>query len=112
MDRIVHKSNSHAEALRWDIEQHVRMSPEERMEAARILKERSFPSDAKDVREWHRSGLFDEAWVQRETAIMVDGDIEIPVHSLGLDSLIRNKEATGRPKDLDDLQYLRRKQGA
>jgi hypothetical protein len=56
MERIVHKSNSHQEALRWDIEQHVRMSPEERMDAARLLKERAFPPDAKDVREWHRSG--------------------------------------------------------
>lgn len=56
MERTIHKSASHEEALRWDIEQHLRMSPEERMNAARILKERAFPSDAKDVREWHRSG--------------------------------------------------------
>lgn len=56
MERIVHKSASHEKALSWDIEQHVRMSPEERMNAARILKERAFSNDAKDVREWHRSG--------------------------------------------------------
>lgn len=56
MERVVHKSTSHQEARRWDIEQHVRMSPEERMHAARTLKERAYPSDAKDVREWHRSG--------------------------------------------------------
>jgi hypothetical protein len=56
MERIVNKSTSHEEALRWDIEQHVRMSSEERLRAARILKERAFSSDAKDVREWHRSG--------------------------------------------------------
>lgn len=56
MERIVHKSTSHDEALRWDIEQHLEMSPEERMNAARILKERAFSPHAKDVREWHRSG--------------------------------------------------------
>lgn len=56
MKRIVHKTTSHEEALRWDIEQHVRMAPEERMNAARILKDRAFPSDCRDVREWHRSG--------------------------------------------------------
>ena len=31
----------------------------------------------------------------------------IPVHYLSLKSLIQNKEATGRPKDLDDLNYLK-----
>ena len=56
MERIVQKSTSHEDALLWDIQQHVRMSPEERLQAARVLKERAFPPDAKDVREWHRSG--------------------------------------------------------
>jgi len=56
MERVVHKSKSHEEALSWDIEQHVRMTPEERLAAARVLKERAFPPDAKDVRELHRSG--------------------------------------------------------
>jgi len=53
---------------------------------------------------------FGEAWVQRETALVVGEDGEIPVHFIGLDSLIRNKERAARPKDLDDLQYLRYKQ--
>jgi hypothetical protein len=55
MERIAHKAKSHEEASRWDIEQQVRMTPQERLEAARILKDRTFPPDAKDVREWHRS---------------------------------------------------------
>lgn len=43
-------------------------------------------------------------------ALMEFWEDDIPVPILGLDSLIRNKEAAGRPKDLEDLQYLRRKQ--
>ncbi len=55
MERVVNKAASHEEARRWDIEQQVSMTPEERLRAARELKERAFPSDAKDVRAWHRS---------------------------------------------------------
>ncbi|MFN0182124.1 MAG: hypothetical protein ACKVZ0_25245 [Gemmatimonadales bacterium] len=50
---------------------------------------------------------FDEAWLNRiEATIQTDAGV-IPVHYLGLRELIRNKEASGRPKDLDDLAYLR-----
>ena len=56
MERVVHKSSSHEEARRWDVKQHTEMTPEERLRAARVLKDRAFPPDAKDVREWHRSG--------------------------------------------------------
>jgi hypothetical protein len=55
MQRVVHKSSSHEEAHRWDVKQHTAMTPEERMRAARILKDRAFPPDAKDVRECHPS---------------------------------------------------------
>lgn len=55
MERVVHKSVSHEEARRWDVRQHTSMTPEERMQAARTLKDRVYPPDAKDVREWHRS---------------------------------------------------------
>lgn len=56
MERIVHIAKTHEDALRWDILQHVRMTPEERQATARVLKGRVFYPDAKDVREWHRSG--------------------------------------------------------
>ena len=55
MERIVHKSHQHREADRWDVEQQVSMDASERLQAARILKERAFPRDAKDVRACHRS---------------------------------------------------------
>ena len=45
---------------------------------------------------------FDEAWKGR-VAAQLHG---IPVHVLGRECLIRNKRATGRPRDLADLEAL------
>lgn len=55
MERVVHTSTSHEEARRWDIEQHVSMTVEERLRVARELKRRAYLRDAKDVRACHRS---------------------------------------------------------
>ncbi|MGD2124333.1 MAG: hypothetical protein PVJ76_21565 [Gemmatimonadota bacterium] len=49
---------------------------------------------------------FSEAWDRRVTVMMATED-ECPIHFIGLEALIRNKVALSRPKDLDDLQYLR-----
>lgn len=50
---------------------------------------------------------FEEAWSERqEVTLSLEAD-ELPIYYIGLEHLIRNKEATGRPKDLDDLAYLR-----
>ncbi len=47
---------------------------------------------------------FEEVWVNR-----CDGDIDgIPVYFIGRQELIRNKEATGRPRDLGDAEELRK----
>jgi hypothetical protein len=47
---------------------------------------------------------FDEAWASRAAA-----DLEgSTIHLLGRDALVRNKQATGRPKDLADVSRLRR----
>ena len=51
MERVAHKASSHEDAQRWDIEQQTSMTPEERLRAARILKDRTYSADAKDVRE-------------------------------------------------------------
>jgi hypothetical protein len=51
---------------------------------------------------------FDDAWSRREEALLRLADKELPVPYIGIHALIRNKEAAGRPKDLDDLAYLRR----
>jgi len=50
VDREVHKAFSFAEAARWDLQQQWAMTPEERLEIARILRERAYGADAPDVR--------------------------------------------------------------
>lgn len=54
MDREVHKSRSFEEAERHDREQQWRMTPDERFEAARVLRERVYGTDCPDVREAER----------------------------------------------------------
>ncbi len=49
---------------------------------------------------------FQEAWDSHiEESIEVSGQ-RVPIYFIGLDALIRNKEATGRDKDRDDLRFL------
>lgn len=55
MERIVHKARNFEEAEKWDIQQHISMTPQERMRAAREIRDRMFPGKQPDVREWHRS---------------------------------------------------------
>jgi hypothetical protein len=50
---------------------------------------------------------FAEAWESRVTVHLETPDGSVPLHFLGIEHLILNKEASGRPKDLDDLVYLR-----
>ncbi len=53
------------------------------------------------------SGIgFEEAWGTRSNGSL-DG---IPVHFIGREALIRNKESTGRAKDLGDAEELRKRQ--
>lgn len=52
---------------------------------------------------------FTEAWLGKVDAVVVDGDTEIPIRYIGLEALVKNKQATGRPKDLDDASYLVKK---
>ena len=56
MERIVHKARGFQQAEEWDVEQQVRMTPDERQLAARELKERVYGAHAPDVRESHRQG--------------------------------------------------------
>jgi hypothetical protein len=45
---------------------------------------------------------FDEAWPSRREALV--GGVKVPV--IGRDHLLRNKRATGRPKDRIDAEWL------
>ena len=47
---------------------------------------------------------WEEAWVSREPG----GYGNAPVHFLGREAFLANKQATGRPKDLGDIAALRR----
>ncbi|GMV06263.1 MAG: hypothetical protein AMXMBFR53_25390 [Gemmatimonadota bacterium] len=49
---------------------------------------------------------FEEAWAGRVEAALVGEGRETRLPFIGLDALVRNKRAGGRPKDLDDLSYL------
>jgi hypothetical protein len=49
---------------------------------------------------------FEEAWEGRVEPILSLEDGELRVPFIGLDALVKNKRAVGRPKDLDDLSYL------
>ena len=51
MERVINIAKSHEEADQWDIEQHIRMTPDERLRIARILRERVYGKNSKDVRE-------------------------------------------------------------
>jgi len=54
MERIVHKAKNHQEAEDWDIEQSIRMTPAERQQIAKALKDKFYGKNCPDVREYHR----------------------------------------------------------
>ena len=49
---------------------------------------------------------FEEAWENRREENLEGGVCEGKVYFIGLEQLIKNKKATGRYKDLEDLKYL------
>jgi hypothetical protein len=51
MKRISNKSKNFKEAENWDIEQHLHMTPEERQDAAKELRERVYGQKTVDVKE-------------------------------------------------------------
>ena len=51
---------------------------------------------------------FEEAWLTKVTVQMRVKKERAPIHYLGLDQLIKNKEVVGRHKDLEDLRYLKK----
>lgn len=51
--------------------------------------------------------LFDDAWQRRLTIATGSGAL----HIIGLDDLVANKRASGRPRDLDDIERILREGG-
>ena len=54
MKRVAHMAKNFKEAEDWDIEQHINMTPQERMEVARILRERVFGNKTISLRKWKK----------------------------------------------------------
>jgi hypothetical protein len=49
---------------------------------------------------------FHGAWQEREVREVQEEQQSVPMYYIGLDALMQNKQATGRPKDLEDLRFL------
>lgn len=49
---------------------------------------------------------YEQALQGCEDVVVAAGTHRLPIRFIGLDALILNKRAAGRPKDLDDLRYL------
>jgi len=54
---------------------------------------------------------FQEAWANRVRVTMPVGSQSVEVWLIGLGELIKNKEAVRRPKDIEDITFLRRARG-
>lgn len=50
---------------------------------------------------------FREAWENRIRTGIESAGGEVPIYLIGLQELIKNKKAIGRPKDMEDLKYLK-----
>ena len=51
---------------------------------------------------------FADAWPNRLMLSMTHGSSTVEVPLIGIADLIKNKEASGRPRDTEDLKFLRR----
>ncbi len=54
MKMVINIAKNFAEAAQWDIEQQINMTPNERMEILKVLKDRFYGPEAKDVRACHQ----------------------------------------------------------
>ena len=52
---------------------------------------------------------FGKAWPRRIRTRIKTGSGLVPIFYVDLSSLLKNKRATGRPKDMDDARFLHAK---
>ena len=50
---------------------------------------------------------FEESWSGRREVLLTFESDTVPMYYIGLEQLIANKESIGRPKDQDDVTYLK-----
>jgi hypothetical protein len=53
--------------------------------------------------------VFKDAFANKVTKIIISEEQTIPVYIIGIKELIMNKASIERPKDMDDLVYLRKR---
>lgn len=53
--------------------------------------------------------FFNDAWKAKVTETISSGDEIITIYFIGIEQLVINKASLNRPKDLEDLKYLRKK---
>lgn len=99
MERIFRKARSFKPADEWDVRQHSELSRTERQRIARELKRRVYGNTTPDVR-----APFARHTVEIEPRT---AEAKVVLHLLGLSSLLKNRESSRRPKDLEDLRCLR-----
>jgi len=80
--------------------------PEELQEAG-IIFQFGRPPNRIDLLNRVDGITFTEAWMTRTSVVVEDLPEDVRLHYVGRDNLIRNKTAAGRPKDLEDLAFLR-----
>ena len=51
MERVFNKEKNHAEALKWDILQQIKMTPEQRQKVAGELKRKFYGDNIPDVKD-------------------------------------------------------------
>lgn len=49
---------------------------------------------------------FESAWQRRKRVLLESQAGNVPFSYIGLEDLVQNKRASGRPKDMDDLPFL------
>lgn len=79
----------------------------EELRAERLILQFGRPPHRIDLMNRIDGVTFPRAWKSRIRVRLKTKSALVPIHYIGLQPLLRNKKATGRPKDLDDAQSLR-----
>lgn len=57
LKRIVNIARTRKEADEWDVRQQLSLTPNERQKIAKILKEKYFGKNSKDLKEFHKKSV-------------------------------------------------------
>ena len=87
------------------------ISDEAELRAVGVVVQFGVPPNRVDLMNEIDGVSFAEAWEGRTIDQAVLGGTNVPLSFIGIRELIKNKEAMGRYKDLDDLRYLRQPGG-